>query len=126
MDDYIKFASALANGGTAENGYELLTRASVDLMRRPHLPADVEPTFEKWPGGYSYGLGVRTMVNPRRKNARSPVGEFGWDGAAGAYALFDPENDLALFYAQHCRKCIVAFDEIHPTLRDMTYDARGL
>ena len=51
--------------------------------------------------GYSYGLGVRTMKDPGKGGANSPVGEFGWTGAAGGFALIDPENDLAMFYAHH-------------------------
>ena len=126
VDDYIKFASTLANGGTAENGYVLLDRASIDLMRKPQLSEQCLTTYDKWKDGYSYGLGVRTKVKQVPQNARSPIGEFGWDGAAGAYVMIDTENDLAIFYVQHCRKCLVAFDIIQPTLRDLTYEALNL
>ena len=49
--------------------------------------------------GYGYGLGVRTLVD--KMSSPSALGEFGWDGAAGAFFLVDTENNLAYFYAQH-------------------------
>lgn len=51
-----------------------------------------------YPGGKSgmgYGLGMRT---PRLDPTRT---EFGWGGAAGAYASVDPVNNMTLFYVQH-------------------------
>ena len=60
--------------------------------------ADIAGKTEK--AGYGYGLGVRTLIAPTRGGSLSPVGEFGWDGAAGCYVLMDPENRLTLFYAQ--------------------------
>ena len=45
------------------------------------------------------GAGLVTAACP--VTALSPVGEFGWDGAAGAYALADPVNRISIFYAQH-------------------------
>ena len=38
--------------------------------------------------GYRYGLGVRVLNDTAE--SKSPVGEFGWDGAAGAYVMIDP------------------------------------
>ena len=70
---------------------------------------------------YGYGLGVRTLMDPTK--SKSPMGEFGWDGAAGAYVLADPENHLAIFYVQAARESGPAFAEIHPTLRDLVYTA---
>ncbi len=76
--------------------------------------------------GYSYGLGVRTMVDREVSGARSPVGEFGWDGAAGAYGLIDVENRLAIFYVQHVHNCGFVYSTVHPTIRDLAYDMLGL
>ena len=47
--------------------------------------------------GYEYGLGVRTLVY--EETSRSPLGEFGWDGYAGAFLLADVDNRLAMFFA---------------------------
>ena len=54
------------------------------------------------------------------------MGEFGWDGAAGSYFLVDSKNAVSIVYAQHMMGCIDAFDNIHPTIRDMVYDAMEL
>ena len=42
-----------------------------------------------------YGLGMRT---PRQDHTHT---EFGWGGAAGAYASVDPVNNITIYYAQH-------------------------
>jgi len=125
-EDYLKFAACMAAGGTAKNGYPLLQRETVERMITPELDAVCRNDFHMTKFGYNYGLGVRTLVDKNRAGARSPIGEFGWEGAAGAYVLMDITNDVAIFYAQHVRKCYVAFDVIHPTVRDLTYDALGL
>lgn len=50
--------------------------------------------------GYGYGLGVRTHINPQTGGSKSPVGAFGWDGAAGAFSMVDAKNRLSLTYFQ--------------------------
>ena len=71
--------------------------------------------------GYSYGLGVRVLVDDTE--AKSPVGEFGWDGAAGAYALIDPKNGISLFYAQAILGLPGVYSDIHPRIRDLVYES---
>ena len=34
----------------------------------------------------------------------SPLGEFGWDGAAGGFSMVDTQNRLSLTYFQHSHK----------------------
>ncbi len=126
VDDYSAVIDALACGGVAKNGYRLLTQESIDQMRTPQLNPDALENFApsggpmKMHAGYSYGLGVRTLIDP--KESKSPVGEFGWDGAAGAYALIDPSNRLSIFYAQEVLGMIKAYTEVHPTIRDLVYE----
>ena len=122
VDDYIRVLDALANGGAAFNGHRLLSRESIDQMRTPQLCRKAQEDFSRGiaKAGYSYGLGVRTLVDPSK--SKSPAGEFGWDGAAGAYALIDPENHLSVFYAQQVLNMRRAYGEIHPTLRDLVYE----
>jgi CubicO group peptidase (beta-lactamase class C family) len=55
--------------------------------------------------------------------SKSPIGEFGWDGAAGAYVLIDEKNKLAIIYLQHIMNCSYVYDVIHPRIRDLTYEA---
>ena len=70
--------------------------------------------------GYSYGLGVRTLIDAAK--SKSPRGEFGWDGAAGAWVMIDPQNHLAAFYVQHVLDCGKAYREYHPQIRNLIYD----
>ena len=51
----------------------------------------------------------------------SPAGEFGWDGAAGAYAVIDPFNHVSIFYAQHVMNFFQVYSEVHPRVRDLVY-----
>ena len=54
--------------------------------------------------GYGYGYAVRTHYDRALSTSLSAIGEFGWDGAAGALSLVDPKNKLSLVYFQevHC------------------------
>lgn len=74
--------------------------------------------------GYGYGLGVRVLTN--QAYSRSALGEFGWDGAAGAYALADPTNHISIFYAQHVTGYLAVYTEIQPRIRDLAYEAMEL
>ena len=123
VTDYAKVLDILANGGVAANGNRILTQVSIDQMRTNQLNEQQLKDFHIGNAKmeYGYGLGVRTLMDPTK--SKSPMGEFGWDGAAGAYVLADPENHLAIFYVQAARESGPAFAEIHPTLRDLVYTA---
>ena len=124
-EDYILFLDAMCNGGTSADGYRLLSPESVDLMREDQLHDVSRKDFALFDRiGYSYGLGVRTMID--NTQSRSPLGEFGWEGAAGAYALIDVKNKLAVCYLQHVLSCGHVYSEVHPKLRDLTYEMLGL
>jgi len=120
VEDYGKFLTAMANGGNAPDGTHILGQRTIDLMRTARItPAQiVEAGWNHFPG-YGYGLGVRTMVDRAAGGSNGPVGEFGWGGAAGTYALIDPESCIAMFYAQHMRNCLEPV--IHRRLRNILY-----
>lgn len=122
-DDYILFIDALCNGGTSADSYRLLSAESIDLMRTDQMHDVSKKDFDLFGRiGYSYGLGVRTLIEREKSGVRSPLGEFGWDGAAGAYALIDVENHLAILYVQHVRGCDYVYQVVHPKIRDLTYE----
>ena len=98
--DYALFLDALANGGIGKSGQRILNPSSVELMKANHLKGKQREDFENLRKGYGYGLGVRTHIDPERSGALSPVGEFGWDGAAGAFSMVDIKNKLSLTYFQ--------------------------
>lgn len=121
LESYILLSDALANDGVGRTSARILTRASIDEMRRDRLLPDSKKDFDEMGKvGYSYGLGVRTLVDAEA--SRSPVGEFGWDGAAGAWTMIDPDRHLAAFYVQHVHNCGRAFSEVHPAIRDLIYE----
>ena len=100
--DYIKFAMTMTRRGISPDGsYQLLKPETVDLMRTPQLNDGELASFAACNQyGYSYGLGVRTHVDPATSGRLSPVGEFGWDGALGAFVSFDPANKISIVYIQ--------------------------
>ncbi len=123
VDDYMLFLDAMCNYGISNDGNRILSRTYIDEMRSDQLHYISKKDFDlRGKIGYSYGLGVRTLVEREKSGASSPIGEFGWDSAAGAYALIDVENSLAIFYMQHVRKCEYAYNVIHPRIRNLTYE----
>ena len=127
VDDQIKLMTALACGGTAPNGYRLLNPETVEMMTVNRLPDSARPQFGATRNfGYGWGLCGRVHVNPLVSRARSPIGEFGWDGATGSYAMVDTKNRLAIYFGTHIRGFQYIYHTVHPVLRDLTYDALGL
>ena len=123
LDDYMLFLDAMSNGGVSADGYRVLTSKSIDLMRTNELHGISQKDYDQLgKRGYGYGLGVRTLIEKAQSGAKSPLGEFGWDGAAGAYALIDVEHHLSIFYLQHVHNCNIAYDMIHPKIRDIVYE----
>lgn len=120
-NDYGKFVEAMCNYGEASNGYRVLKKETIDIMRTNILDKQCLEDFLHYSKpGYGYGMGVRTLTT-KKFGSGSPVGEFGWDGAAGAYVLLDVENNIGIFYAQHVRGLDCA-NIIHKRLRDITYE----
>lgn len=102
VSDYARFLNALTGHGTSPEGVRILSQASVELMRTDHLNEMTRADYS-WDHmyGYGYGLGVRTHISKAGSGSLSPVGEFGWSGAAGCMAIIDPDSELTVMYAQH-------------------------
>lgn len=121
VDAYSRFVQAMSNEGVGVTGQRILTRASIDELRQNRLNAQMLQDFTGiHKVGYGYGLGVRTLLEG--STSKSPVGEFGWDGAAGSYTLIDVENHLSIFVAEHVLSFPQSYDEIHPVIRDLAYE----
>ena len=112
VDDYIKFVTEMANGN------RLLKAQTIDLMRTNHLGEQAYEDFQSHKKGYFYGLGVRTDYAGRF----AAKGEFGWDGAAGAYLLVDPKNKLSIFFATHLFGWTRVLKHGHCDLRNLVYE----
>ena len=122
VDDYAKFACALANRGVGENGERILAGRTVDLLKENTLnDQQYRDIFASNRGrhGYGYGLGVRTLCSRAQSGAAGPLTEFGWGGAAGVWVILDPDNRLALVYTQHMLNNQEPF--ISPRLRNILY-----
>jgi len=115
-DDYFRFVTELANGN------RLLRRESLDRMRANQLSPLAYQDFQLCKKNYSYGFGVRTACEADLPNK----GEFGWDGAAGAYCLIDPDWKLAVSYITHVlNHGQYLYSYLHLALRDAIYQAIG-
>lgn len=124
VEAYGAFAEALANGGVGRTGERILSPEGIALLSRNQLnEAQLRDFRIPRLTEYGYGLGVRTLLRPEL--SPTPLGEFGWDGAAGAYMLADPLNRIGIFYAQEVRNMLPVYNEIHPTLRNLAYEALG-
>ena len=122
VEDYILFADALACGGVGANGKRILKSESIDYMRTDRLTPEQRKEFINHTGpSYSYGMGVRTVVQPEL--GCSPKGEFGWDGAACSYVLCDPENRLSVFLGMHIRSFGYGYFTVHHRVKDLVYEA---
>lgn len=124
LNDYAKFTDALASG-ESKDGYRLLRPETVALMKSNQLCEIGLNNFRTNTNnkGYGYGMGVRTLMDQKIENTLSPIGEFGWDGAAGAYCLIDTDNKLSIFYAQHVNGCSYVYSHVHKAIRNLVYKA---
>ena len=117
---YAAVVEALANGGVGRNGSRILNEESVMRFTRSVLTGEAIKDFRMGRFlEYSYGLGVR--VKTEQLLGQSPVGEFGWDGAAGGYAVVDPFNHVGIFYVEHILNFFEGYSVIHPRVRDLVY-----
>lgn len=121
-EDYINFASTLANNGITPSGTRIISPASISLMKTNHLDINMVKDM-KWSQlkGYGYGLGVRTMIDRTQGGSLSPLGEFGWSGYAGSYTIMDTDNNIALFYIQQMIESCETFTSIR--LRNILYSS---
>ncbi len=122
-DDYALLVDALANGGVGKSGNRILREKSIEEIKIPRLNLLQQSQFaiSHFKRGYGYGLGVRTLID-KGYGARSPLGEFAWDGMTGGYGLVDTENHLAICYMQNVAGCDYAWHTVFPETRDMVYE----
>ena len=124
LDDYARFADAMACGGMGATGERILSPATIDLMRTEQLTSLLDdPSFGCAAGpGYGYGMGVRTLTD-LSVTARAPRGEFGWDGAGGVDILIDPDNGISMVFAMHVLRWNLMLGYVHHDLRELVYAA---
>ncbi|MBQ4159785.1 MAG: beta-lactamase family protein [Clostridia bacterium] len=123
VSDYIKVLAALANNGMGLTGERILSPNTVELMKTNRL-TEQQRAYMTWKqlAGYGYGLGVRTFIDKTIGHTCN-IGEFGWGGAAGATAMMDTKENLAVFFVQHT---LNPREEWYmPRLRNIVYTCLG-
>ena len=102
--DYLRFCEMLRRGGQLDDA-RILSRKTVELMTRNHLPEDMDltqmaqGTFSETPyEGVGFGLGFSVNLGPARTGAVGSAGEFSWGGAASTAFWIDPVEDLVVIF----------------------------
>ncbi|HEX6260616.1 MAG TPA: serine hydrolase domain-containing protein, partial [Woeseiaceae bacterium] len=121
LDDYMRFARMLLNGG-ALDGVRILQPETVRLMATDALPAELKDRWwlvNKGQVGFGMDFAVRVAPPADQAEASGAVGEFFWDGLANTLFWVDAENDIAAVLFNH----YVPFGktEIQKTFRDAVY-----
>ena len=120
LDDYLRFARMLLNGGELD-GARILKPETVRLMATNHLPATVrDSSFLPGKGQVGFGIDFAVRHSPPKsaQEMNGVVGEFFWDGAASTLFWVDPANQLtAVLFTQ-----VMPFDSrLHKVFRDAVY-----
>ena len=126
--EYCKLLDMLANGGRTPGGEQLLSPEAIRLLQTPYqeglapeCDADFHRKFQNHGlEGFVYSLGVRVKTG---EDGTSRPGEFGWDGAAGGFALVDPHEHITITYLQSVLNHGPAYSDIHPMIRREVYQA---
>jgi CubicO group peptidase (beta-lactamase class C family) len=95
-------------GGGELDGVRVVSRATIDLMTRNHLPggADlrsmaIDSYGEVEYAGFGYGFGGFVAVDAAANKSYLTEGTYGWGGAASTTFFVDRTEDLAVaFYTQ--------------------------
>jgi len=96
LDDYMRFARMLVNGGELD-GVRILQADTIKLMATDAMPAEVT---DKWwlpkKGNVGFGIDFAVRIGPQLDQAEGSgaVGEFFWDGAANTLFWVDPKNEI--------------------------------
>ncbi len=121
-EDFAIFSSTLASGGKAENGYSLLKPETIEKMKEIQFHGlNVNNNYAYIQGNdYGYGLGVRVRTVPLECGI--PVGEFGWAGAAGSYALVDTDNQISITMGMNILSWPKVFADEHLAIAKLIYE----
>lgn len=98
IDDYLKFAQMLCNGGEF-NGVRILHQRTVEFMVNSRLRTNLQQKFDEKMehlAGYTYCNLCRVAIDAGRCKALTENGEFGWDGWLGPFVSIDIKNKLIM------------------------------
>ncbi len=121
LDDYMRFARMLQNGGELD-GRRLLKAQTVKLMATDAMPPEVTDTSwlpSKGSVGFGIDFAVRGKPPANAQEASGAIGEFFWDGAADTLFWVDPKHKItAVLFTQY-----MPFGKVplHKAFRDAVY-----
>lgn len=121
LDDYMRFARMLLNGGEL-GGARILKAETIQLMATDAMPKEV--TDKSWlptkgQVGFGIDFAVRYAPPADKSEASGAVGEFFWDGAANTLFWVDPVNNItAVLFTQYRPFGRVS---LHKSFRDAVY-----
>ena len=117
------FADTLAAGGRAKDGYRIVKPETIEKMKEIQFGGlSVKNHYTCVQGtDYGYGLGVRVRAVPHPSGI--PVGEFGWDGAAGSYVLIDTDNNISITMGMNILSWPTVFIGEHLAIASRIYEA---
>jgi CubicO group peptidase (beta-lactamase class C family) len=92
MDDYLRFAIMLADGGEF-SGKRLLGSKTLEFMTTDHVGS--RPGR---PPGLGFGLGFEVRTSVGDSGLPGSLGEYGWAGNAGTLFWIDPKEQLIAIY----------------------------
>src|SRR3569833_317890 len=121
LDDYMRFARMLQNGGELE-GERILKAETIKLMSTDQLPPNVvDKGFLPSKGQVGFGIDFAVRIRPPAdaQEASGAVGEFFWDGAKVTLFWVDPQNKItAVLFTQYAPFGKVP---LHKVFRDAVY-----
>jgi CubicO group peptidase (beta-lactamase class C family) len=92
VDDYLAFGRLML-----DNGRDILSRPSVELMTTDHLTPDQKAVSGLFPGQFDHrGWGFGLQVVTGRDDIAATPGQYGWDGGLGTSWSSDPREDMVL------------------------------
>lgn len=103
LDDYMRFARMLLNGGTLD-GVRILQPETVQLMVADHLPEDVgDKSWLPSKGQVGFGINFAVRIAPpaSEEEGAGVVGEYFWDGWTNTLFFVDPKNKITAVLMTH-------------------------
>lgn len=97
LDDYMRFAKMLLNGGEYE-GIRILSEETVKYLTQGELLDKQQNAFEEkwWLSGHTYANLMRVCQNPGKACMLAREGEYGWDGWLGMYFANFPKENMTI------------------------------
>ncbi len=126
LSDMTRFAAALS---THTPECRVLGQKTIALMSQDHLLGQAKEDFRRatetnaWRllRGYSYGLGVRTLVDLPQSGINGNCGEFGWGSVGGSFIVCDPQEELAICYLHNLHRPDNLENLTTPRIKAMVY-----